>query len=111
MNKRMTTIRHGRSPLRRAYRSLWILVGITILMAGALTGSLAAPPSPLTGLSFALSALLFLVAFALAVRVTIALERARRQSLPDTSHPGWSGWRSSLKQLRTSGRTTGKPFQ
>lgn len=81
----MTTIRHDRAPLRRAYRSLWILVGITILMAGALTASLAAPPSPLTGLSFAVSALIFVVAFTLAVRVTIALERARRMTRPTTA--------------------------
>lgn len=110
MNDLMPTIQQGRSPLRRAYRSLWILVGITIAMAGTLTGSLAAPPSPLAGLSFAVSAMIFVVAFALAARVTIALERARRQSRPGTSDTGWSGWRSSVNQLRTPPRTKGKPL-
>lgn len=85
MNERTNTTQRRPSPLGRAHRSLWILIGIAILMAGALTTALAAPPSPLTGLSFALSAMIFVVVFALATRVTIALERARRMARPTTA--------------------------
>ncbi len=83
-------------------------MAVTIAMAGLLTGSLAAPPGPLTGLSFAASAGVFVVAFALAVRVTIALERARRRSHPRASDTGWSGWKNSLAQLREPGQPRGQ---
>ncbi|MHB1235641.1 MAG: hypothetical protein ACYCZK_08200 [Microbacteriaceae bacterium] len=77
---------------------------VTIAMAGTLTSSLAAPPSPLVGLTFAVSAVVFIVAFGLAARVTIAIERARRRAHPRTSDTGWPGWRKSLADLRASGR-------
>lgn len=77
-------------------------------MAGVLTTSLAALPRPLTGLSFAGSSLVFIVALGLAARVTIALERARRQSRSGTSDRVWPGWKAGLNQLRTEGHRTGK---
>lgn len=104
MNEPRSASRQSRSPLRRAHRSLWTLVAVTIAMAGALTGSLAAPPGPLTGLSFAVSAVVFVVALALAARVTIALERVRRRSHPNTAERVWLGWRKSLAQLREPGQ-------
>ncbi|MES2094858.1 MAG: hypothetical protein V4531_13765 [Actinomycetota bacterium] len=70
------------SPLARAHRSLWILIGIAILAAGGVSAAVTAPPSPLVGLGFGLSALVLAVSFLLAGRVTIALERARRLSRP-----------------------------
>jgi hypothetical protein len=70
------------SPLGRAHRSLWILIGIAILALGAVTRLVAAPPSPLVGIAFGLSALILAVSLLLAGRVTIALERARRLSRP-----------------------------
>lgn len=107
MNEPRSASRKSRSPLGRAHRSLWILVAVTIAMAGALTGSLSAPPGPLTGLSFAVSAVVFVVALALAARVTIALERVRRRSDPKAAERVWLGWRESLSRLREPGRSRG----
>lgn len=80
------------SPLGRAHRSLWILIGIAILSAGAVTASVAARPSPLVGIVFGLSALILAVSLILAARVTIALERVRRlgrsqNALEDNPYP------------------------
>ncbi|TDW28886.1 hypothetical protein [Cryobacterium psychrophilum] len=72
----------GTSPLRRAHASLWILIGIAILAAGGLTSTVMAPPSPIVGFGFGVSALLLAASLVLAGRVTIALERARRNSRP-----------------------------
>ena len=102
MNDRIMTTQRGRPPLGRVYRSLWILVGITVVAAGALSSSLAAPPSPLTGLSFAISALIFIAALTLAARVTIALERARRQSHASETNP--FRWQRSSNQPKTATR-------
>ncbi len=70
------------SPLRRAHRSLWILIGIAIVAAGVVSTLVMAPPSPLVGIGFGLSAAILGVSLLLAGRVTIALERARRLSRP-----------------------------
>lgn len=55
-----------------------MLIVISILASGGLSTALSAPPNPLTGLAFALSAVVLVVAGLLAARVVIALERARR---------------------------------
>ncbi len=68
--------------MTRAYVSLWILVGVMIVSAGGVSASLAAPPSAWAGVGFAVSSVLFVAALILAGRVTIALERARRKTLP-----------------------------
>lgn len=66
-------------PVRsNALRSFWILVAVAILATGSLSSSLTATPSPTTGLSVAVSGLIALVSFTLAVRVMVALSRARR---------------------------------
>jgi hypothetical protein len=61
---------------------LWILIGVATLAAGGVTSTVTAPPSPLVGVGFGVSALILVVSFLLAARVTIALERARRLSRP-----------------------------
>ncbi len=63
---------------RNPLRSFWILVGVATLAAGSLTGSLAASPSPTTGLRVAVSGLIALVSLTLAIRIMVALSRARR---------------------------------
>lgn len=72
----------GKFPSSRANYALWTLTAIMIATAGGITASVSAPPSPLVGLSFALSSLIFVAALVLAARVTIALERARRRAHP-----------------------------
>jgi len=52
---------------------------ITVLATGALTSAIAAPPNPRTGLRLAAGGLVLASTIALASRVMIALERARRR--------------------------------
>lgn len=78
----MSSPRSGQSPSRRAHRWLVFLIVIMVLAAAAISAAVSAPPSPLVGVSFGLSALIFAAAFILAGRITIALERARRRALP-----------------------------
>lgn len=74
---------HGRvhTPLRRAHFSFWILVTLATLMAGALSMSLAAAPSLLTSVGFALSAATLAASLALAARVMLVLARRERINL------------------------------
>ncbi len=81
----MPALRSGQSPSKRAHRWLVFLIAIMIVTAGAITATVTAPPSPLVGLSFGLSSIVFAAALVLAGRVTIALERARRRALPQPS--------------------------
>lgn len=76
----MTRSPVGRSALRRARWSFWILVGVAVLAAGSLNAGLGAQPSPLTGLRVAASGMVLIGALALAARVMVALERARRRA-------------------------------
>ncbi|WP_458040504.1 MULTISPECIES: hypothetical protein [Bacteria] len=62
--------------------SLVVLTGLSILAAGGLTAAISAAPSPATGLLFAASAVLSIVAGTLCVRVVLALERVRRGIRP-----------------------------
>ena len=62
--------------------ALLVLTAVAIIASGAVSATIAAPPGPATGLAFAASAALLLVALVLAGRVTIALERHRRASRP-----------------------------
>ena len=63
---------------RRARIAFWTLVGIAALSMGALSSGLSRDPGPLTGLLVATSGAVVLVSLALAARVMIALDRARR---------------------------------
>ena len=63
---------------RKAQRTFWILLAVTVLASGSLSSSLTATPSPTTGLRVAVSGLIALVSLTLAARVMIALSRARR---------------------------------
>jgi hypothetical protein len=76
----MTRNLQGRSTLKRARWAFWACVGIAMLAAGSLSAGLGAAPSPLTGLRVAVSGIALIAALALAARVMIALERARRRS-------------------------------
>jgi Kef-type K+ transport system membrane component KefB len=81
----MEARRNVRPNSGRAILSLWILIGIMIVSLGALSTTIASSPSPLVGIGFATSALVFLLALILAGRITIALERARRAARPPTT--------------------------
>jgi hypothetical protein len=81
----MEVRRSARRNSGRAILSLWILIGIMIISLGVLSTTVASPPSPLVGISFAISALVFILALILAGRITIALERARRAARPPTT--------------------------
>ena len=63
---------------RRARATFWVLVGTAALFMGLLSSGLSRPPGPLTGLLVATSGAVVLVSVALAARVMIALDRARR---------------------------------
>ena len=80
MSGRSPQPRAGRSARRQAQRSFWLLVAVAVLVTGALSSALAAPPSPLTGLRVAASGLILLGSLTFAARVMIALERARRRA-------------------------------
>ncbi len=73
---------------RRAHRSLWLLILVASLATGVLSRSLGAAPSPLVGLRVAVSGGALVAALALAVRVMVALDRARRRAAdPPSRHP------------------------
>ena len=67
-----------------AARSFWLLVLVAVLATRALSSALGASPSPSTGLRVAASGLVLLTSLALATRVMIALERARRRDHQDS---------------------------
>jgi hypothetical protein len=66
---------------RRALRMFWLLLTVAALAMGALSAALTKASGPLTGLTVAGSGLILLVALALACRIMIALDHARRASL------------------------------
>ena len=73
---------------QRAHRSFWTLVGVASIAMGALSGALAKHPGPLTGMFVATSGAIALLSLALAARIMIALDRARRgaaSAAPDGS--------------------------
>ncbi|HZW42937.1 MAG TPA: hypothetical protein VFF32_00910 [Dermatophilaceae bacterium] len=76
----MSVSRRTSSPMPRARWAFWGLVAIAVLTAGSLTAGLGADPSPLTGLRVAASGLVLIGSLALAARVMVALERARRRA-------------------------------
>lgn len=67
------------SPMRRALRSFWILVGVAVLAAGSLSAGLAAQPSSVTGLRVAGSGIVLVGALTLAARILVGVERVRRR--------------------------------
>lgn len=68
-----------RAPLRRARRTFVGLLVIAIIAAGSLNAGLGSGSSPMTGLRVAVSGVFLIAALALAARVSIAVERARRK--------------------------------
>jgi hypothetical protein len=73
---------------KRARRAFWILVLIAVLASGSLSAALTAQPGPITGVRVAASGLMLLGSLALATRVAVALERARRRALRPSANPG-----------------------
>lgn len=73
------------SSRQRARRSFWMLLLIAIVAAGSLTSAFAADASPVTGVRVAVSGVLLLGSLAMAARVMIAYERARRRAIPDAA--------------------------
>lgn len=67
------------TPVRRARRTFWILAVIAVIAAGSLSAALRAADGPIAGLRVAGSGLLLMVTTALATRVLVVLERARRR--------------------------------
>lgn len=78
---------------RRALRAFWALTVVAVLAAGLLDDALGAAPSPTTGLRVAGSGLALVASVALAGRVLLALDRARRRSrlTPHSSPSASSG--------------------
>lgn len=68
----------GAATGRRARTAFWTLVGIAALAMGAPSSGLAKDPGPLTGLLVAISGAVVVLSLALAARVMIAVDRARR---------------------------------
>lgn len=62
--------------MRRARRSFWVLVVVSVLATGVLSSAVAAPASPATGVRVAISGLVLIVSVALAARVLHAVDRA-----------------------------------
>lgn len=63
-------------PLRRARRSFWLLLVVSVLAAGSLSSALTATASPRTGLRVAGSGVLLTVSILLAARACLAIDRA-----------------------------------
>jgi len=61
--------------MRRARRSFWLLVVVSVLATGALSDGLAADPSPATGILVAGSGLVLIASIALAARILHAVDR------------------------------------
>lgn len=76
----MTRPAASRSTSRRAHRSFWMLLVVAVLATGALSSALAGPPGLLAGLSVAGSGVFLIVAVALAARILVVAERARRRA-------------------------------
>jgi uncharacterized membrane protein YhaH (DUF805 family) len=64
---------------RSPRRSFWILTLVAVAAAGSMSAALAAPAGALTGLWVAVSGLVLVAAVALASRVAVAVEHARRR--------------------------------
>lgn len=72
----MTTDRHAPTRPRRVF---WALTLVATGAAGSLSSALHSPAGTLTGTRVAVSGLILLAATALAARVLVVLERARRR--------------------------------
>lgn len=72
-------MRSPKSSSLRARRAFWILLLIAALAMGMLTSALKRTSGPFTGLAVAVSGAVLLLTLALACRIMIALDRARRR--------------------------------
>ena len=70
------------NPTARARKSFWFLVLIAAIATGGLSTALKAHSSPVTGIAVAVSGTVMAISLALATRILLALDRARRASRP-----------------------------
>ena len=91
MNAQVAPGRWARNPPPRAYISFWVLVGIAVLMAGAVNASFAAAPGPLMAVCFAGASVPLIVCLALAARVLLAIQWARRAARAGRESVGGKG--------------------
>lgn len=64
--------------MRRARRAFWLLVVLAALAMGGLSAAVRSAPGPSTALAVAAAGAVLAGALALATRVLVALDRARR---------------------------------
>ncbi len=69
---------------RRAHRTFWLLVAVAVVAAGSLSSAAHAQAGPLTAVRVAISGTALILSLALAGRVFVHLERARRAGHPAT---------------------------
>lgn len=69
----------GPHPPTRARRAFWALTLVAVGAAGSLSSALRSPAGTRTGIRVAVSGLLLVAATALAARILVVLERARRR--------------------------------
>lgn len=78
--------------MRRAQRSFWLLVVLAALAMGVLSTAVTSAPSPGAALTVTTAGAILAGALALATRVLVALDRARRavdRDKPRASIPAW----------------------
>ena len=75
------------SPIQRVRRTFWVLAVIAVAAAGSLSAAIQSPAGTITGLRVAGSGVVLVAATALAARLLIVVERARRR----TEHDRHSG--------------------
>ena len=71
------------TPRHRTRRTFWVLTLIAVAAAGSLSAAIQSPAGSIAGLRVAGSGLVLVVATALAARLLIFVERARRRAGQD----------------------------
>ena len=89
----MTTTQAQSVSWRRAHRTFWVLLAVAVAAAGLLSSAAHAHPGPFTAVRVAISGTALILSVALAGRVFVHLERARRaghqarKATPTTKSP------------------------
>jgi hypothetical protein len=91
----MTPVPEPSLTWRRAHRTFWVLVAVAVVAAGFLSSAARAHPGPFSAVRVAISGTALILSVALAGRVFVHLERARR----------------ATQQTRTATLTTESPPQ
>ena len=98
------------SSVRLARRWFWALFLLAVLAMGGLYAALGARPSAATGIAVLITSLVLLLSTAQAMRIWLALDRARRRALGD-GVAGDSGRSPSGKEPRKMQRLLGAPAE